>query len=114
MIWKSHGTFGINRIDAVLIHAPRCWDQNICPKNWNGDWKEIWPILEWFYEQKCGQERCVRAIGVSNFRIQEMEELLEIAKIKPHLVQNYNDPFHQDREVVNFCKEHDIQYQAFR
>jgi len=113
MIWKSHATFGINRIDAVLIHAPRCWDQNICPKNWNGDWRKIWPILEWFYEQKCGQERCVRAIGVSNFRIQEMKELLEIAKIKPHLVQNYNDPFHQDREVLNFCKEHDIQYQAF-
>jgi len=113
MIWKSHATFGIDRIDAVLIHAPRCWDQNICPQNWNEDWREIWPILEWFYEKKCGKERCVRAIGVSNFRIQEMQELLRIAKIKPHLVQNYNDPFHQDRVVVNFCMEHGIQYQAF-
>lgn len=55
----------------------------------------------------------IKSIGVCNFLLPELEELLEFAHIQPHFVQMWNDPFHQDKAMVAFCQQHNIVYQAY-
>ena len=55
----------------------------------------------------------VKCIGVSNFRIDHLEELLSTAKIKPCLVQSNYEPLRKDVELLEFCKEHGIQFESY-
>lgn len=50
--------------------------------------------------------------GVSNFGIDDLAELLAMARIKPALVQRHSDPLAADAEVQAFCRLAGIQYQA--
>lgn len=50
--------------------------------------------------------------GVSNFGIDELAELLAMARIKPALVQRHSDPLAADAEVQAFCRIAGIQYQV--
>ena len=56
----------------------------------------------------------VQSIGVSNFEVDDLKRLLDIAKIKPSLVQNLFDPFIQDREVREFCENNNLVYMSYR
>ena len=47
----------------------------------------------------------VGAIGVSNFSEDLLRELLGWAAVVPATVQNWMDPFHQDRGVRALCAE---------
>ena len=40
-------------------------------------------------------EGSVRAIGVSNFNVPQLQQLLAVAKVRPALVQSNCDPLHQ-------------------
>jgi diketogulonate reductase-like aldo/keto reductase len=57
-----------------------------------GAWKQSWRALEAAYNQGLA-----RAIGVSNFDRALLQELWDWAEVKPHVVQNWFDPFHQGR-----------------
>eukprot|EP00966_Prymnesium_polylepis_P110479 2556090-Prymnesium_polylepis.1 len=76
-------------LDAFLLHYPHCFG-NLCAKEPQGTWRESWRALEQLHA-----EGRVRAIGVSNFSPQELEELIAHSKVKPHLVQSWMDPLHQ-------------------
>ena len=57
------------------------------------------------------------ALGVSNFRTSELNQLLEFASNMPHgsvdVVQDWFDPLHQQRELRQLCSEHNIAFQAY-
>ena len=57
-------------------------------------WRESWRALEALYDQ--GR---IRALGVSNFPPSQLRELLEWARVGPHLVQSWMDPLHQERAL---------------
>ena len=50
----------------------------------------------------------VRWIGVSNFDVAELQELLQFAVVRPEAVQNWFDPFNQDSEVRALCSSNGI------
>jgi diketogulonate reductase-like aldo/keto reductase len=50
--------------------------------------------------------------GVSNFDIDELAELLAMARIKPALVQRYSDPLSADLATQAFCRLAGVQYQV--
>ncbi len=97
-------------IDLVLIHFPICNDMIQSCKNVSdyGTWEQTWKVMEEYY-----YANRVRAIGLSNFDAEKLTRALEIAQIKPHVVQNWMDPFHLDSEVRNLCAEHGIAYTAY-
>ena len=79
-------------LDAFLLHYPRCFG-NLCgPTPPQGSWKDSWRALEKLYA-----DGKVRALGVSNFWPNELEELIAHAQVKPHLVQSHMDPLQQAR-----------------
>lgn len=104
---KSITNLRTDYVDLYLLHYPECWSP-MCKKEPRGTWKDSWKSLEILYHDKK-----IKALGVSNFNVQQLESLLELATVKPAVVQGWYDPFHRDDELVKFCKSHNIQFMAY-
>lgn len=85
-------------VDLYLIHWPVA-----------GRVKETWRALETLYE--AGR---TRAIGVSNFLVHHLEDLLPATRISPMVNQVEFHPRLQQPELQAFCRERRIQLQAWR
>lgn len=89
---KSMKKLDIDYLDLLLIHWPTKLN------------KETWRAFESLYE--LGK---VRAIGVCNFKIGHLEELIKIAKIMPMVNQIEVHPCFSQKEIVNYCNNYKIQ-----
>ncbi len=87
----------IDYIDLYLIHWPI--------KNKR---KESWRALESLVETDQ-----VRAIGVSNYMINHLEELLEYCNVVPVVNQVEFHPFLFRKDLLEYCKDHEIQLDAY-
>jgi len=54
-----------------------------------------------------------RAIGVSNYMVRHLEEVLEHGRVVPTVNQVEIHPFLRPRELVNFCAANDIQIESY-
>ncbi|MDQ0882641.1 aldo/keto reductase [Peribacillus sp. V2I11] len=94
---KSLKKLGLEYLDLYLIHWPV-----------KGKYKEAWRALETLYK-----EGKVKAIGVSNFQIHHLKDLMEDAEVKPMVNQVECHPRLTQKEVQAFCKEQGIQLEAW-
>ncbi|MEH7352588.1 aldo/keto reductase [Neobacillus drentensis] len=93
----SLNKLGLDYLDLYLIHWPG-----------KDKYKETWKALEKLY--KDGR---VRAIGVSNFQIHHLEDLISSAEIKPMVNQVEYHPHLTQKELQAFCKKEGIQLEAW-
>lgn len=93
----SIGKLGLNYLDLYLIHWPV-----------QGKYKKAWSALEALYA-----EGKVKAIGVSNFQIHHLKDLMEDARIKPAVNQVELHPRMSQQELRDYCKEQGIQIEAW-
>lgn len=70
--------------------------------------EETWRAMEKIYE-----DGKARAIGVSNWTIKGLEQLLSFAKVKPQVNQIEIHPFLPNEELVQYCFNHDILPEAY-
>ncbi|PVZ97865.1 hypothetical protein BB558_000719 [Smittium angustum] len=96
-------------IDLYLIHWPYTSGRERSDVSNKETRKESWKALEELYEKKT-----LRAIGVSNFYIQHMEDLLTYAKVVPAINQCEYHPLLFIKEEVENCKKHGIAFEAYR
>ncbi|WP_170006355.1 aldo/keto reductase [Bacillus fonticola] len=94
---ESRKKLGLDVIDLYLIHWPV-----------RGKYKDTWRALETLY--KDGK---VRAIGVSNFHVHHLEDLMEDAEIVPMVNQVEFHPHLSQRPLRDFCQTHHIQLEAW-
>ena len=73
---------GTTYIDMVLIHWPGVKGLKLDDKNNFEYRKRTWEDLERLY-----MEKHVKLIGVSNYNLSHLSELISYAKIRPHLLQ---------------------------
>ncbi|MEN8788326.1 MAG: aldo/keto reductase, partial [Flavobacteriaceae bacterium] len=73
-----------------------------------GRYKDTWRALERLYAEKR-----VRSIGVSNFLQHHLEDLLDSAAIVPMVNQMEFHPFLVQQDLLNYCRDHRIQYEAW-
>jgi len=85
-------------LDLYLIH----WPQSELTF-------ETWKAMEELYEK--GQ---IRAIGVCNFLIPHLKRLMENSRIKPMVNQFEFHPELVQPELLQFCKDNQIQPEAWR
>ena len=52
----------------------------------------------------------IRAIGVSNYTINDLEEILDFGSLKPHVNQCEFHPFYNNDEIRKFCYGENIQF----
>jgi diketogulonate reductase-like aldo/keto reductase len=90
-------SLGLKYIDLFLIHWPV-----------EGLRNDSWKALEKMYE-----EGKFRAIGVSNYTISHLQDLMEHARIIPAVNQVEFSPFLYQRDMLEFCRQHDIQLEAY-
>ncbi|KTD84046.1 aldo/keto reductase [Paenibacillus etheri] len=93
----SLAKLGLEYLDLYLIHWPV-----------KGKYKETWRALEALYK-----EGRVKAIGVSNFQIHHLEDVMKDAEIKPMVNQVELHPYLSQQELLSFCKEQGIQLEAW-
>ncbi|WP_226682460.1 aldo/keto reductase [Sutcliffiella horikoshii] len=94
---ESMEKLGLEYLDLYLVHWPV-----------KGKYVETWKALEKLY--KDGR---VRAIGVSNFQIHHLQDILDVAEVKPMVNQVEYHPKLSQVELLNFCKENGIQMEAW-
>ncbi|MGJ7034649.1 aldo/keto reductase [Anoxybacillus eryuanensis] len=88
---------GFDYIDLYLVHWPV-----------KEKYKETYKALEKLYK-----DGFVRAIGVSNFQIHHLEDILADCEIKPMVNQVEFHPRFTQKPLLAFCKQHDIQFEAW-
>ncbi|BBH24149.1 putative oxidoreductase YtbE [Paenibacillus baekrokdamisoli] len=93
----SLNKLGLEYLDLYLIHWPV-----------RGKYKEAWRALETLYK-----EGRVKAIGVSNFQVHHLEDLMKDAQIKPVVNQVEFHPLLSQLELRRFTKEQGIQLEAW-
>ncbi len=94
---KSFERLGLDYIDLYLIH----WPVPLAHAR-------LWRSLERFYEEKR-----VRAIGVSNYGIRDLEVTLEGASVPPMVNQIEFNPFAYQKEVLEFSQAKGIVVEAY-
>lgn len=94
---KSLERLQLDYLDLYLIHWPG-----------KDKYKDTWRALEKLY--KDGK---IRAIGVSNFQVHHLEELLKDAEIKPMINQVEYHPRLTQKELRDYCKKQGIQLEAW-
>lgn len=94
---KSLFALGLEYIDLYLIHWP-------LPLLRKPTWKALQKI---YTTGKC------RAIGVSNFTVRHLQELLDATGIVPAVNQVEFHPYLFQKDLLAFCREHDIQLEAY-
>ena len=58
--------------------------------------------------EKAVKEGKVRAIGLSNFNEEQVQEILDICEIKPTVLQVEAHPYYPENELKEFLAKHDI------
>lgn len=93
----SLNKLGLDYLDLYLIHWPV-----------EGKYNEAWRALETLY--KAGR---VKAIGVSNFHIHHLQDLMKDSEIKPAVDQVEFHPRLTQQPLRDFCREQGIQFEAW-
>ena len=78
---KSLINLNTSYIDLFLLHYPECWKELCGNYNTNETFHDSWRALEYLLKQ--GK---VRAIGISNFNISQLQALIKQATIIPAVI----------------------------
>ncbi len=99
---------GLDYLDLMIIHSPQPWQEFRDDNRYFKENKEVWKALETAY-----QEGKVKAIGVSNFLKDDLENILNSCQIKPMVNQILTHISNTKTELIKFCKENDILVEAY-
>lgn len=98
----------LNYVDLFLDH----WPTGKC---YNGQYnfklicvKEYWPKME-----KCVDDGLTKAIGVSNYNVQNLLIVLSVARIKPLVNEVEFHPYLYQKDLLEFCNLEKIKILAY-
>lgn len=94
---ESRKKLDVDYIDLYLVHWPVI-----------GKYRDTWRAMEKLYK-----EGYVRAIGVSNFQVHHLEELIHSFEINPMVNQVEFHPYLTQKDIHTFCVESGIQMEAW-
>lgn len=93
---RSLERLGVEQLDLYIIHWPQ------------GGPTWAWPGMERAHERGYA-----RSIGVSNFSVAELDELLSVAETRPVVNQVQFNPFAYRRGLLEACEERDVALEAY-
>lgn len=106
---ETLAAMGLDYLDMMIIHSPQPWaDVNQSDDRWFAGNVEAYRALE--DALAAGK---LRAIGVSNFQIDDLRNILDHCSVKPAVNQILahvgNVPF----DLVKFCQDNNIAVEAY-
>lgn len=93
---RSLERLGIDQLDLYIIH-----------------WPEGGPTWAWPGMQQAQERGFARSIGISNFSVSEIDELLAEADVKPAVNQVQFSPWKFRRALLEACAEREIALEAY-
>ncbi len=93
---RSLERLGVEFVDLYIIH-----------------WPQGGPTWAWDGMQRAREHGHARSIGVSNFNVAELDELLAVADVRPVVNQVQFSPFEYRRRLLEACEKRDIVIEAY-
>ena len=93
---KSCERLGVEQVDLYLVH-----------------WPENGPTWAWPGMQEALEQGHTKAIGISNFNVGEIDELLGMADVKPVVNQVQFGPWKYRRDLHEACEQRDIVLESY-
>lgn len=114
----SMGRLQVDYVDCYLIHTPFAFQpgDEQDPRDVHGQviydagvtLADTWKALERLVDEG----RC-RSIGLSDIGLEQLKQIVSIARIKPAVVQVESHPYLPEWELLDFCRQEGIVVLAF-
>lgn len=106
----------LDYLDLYVIHWPIAFRHGVRSPASREDFvprnelalKETWLAME-----ALQKEGLVKNIGVSNFNISHLKEIMSVASVVPSVNQVESHPYLQQRELLGFCQQQGIHMTAY-
>ena len=101
-------------VDLLLIHSPALVGNSTDPAckrdlpTWRGCRQSVWKAFEELFNN--GK---ALAIGVSNFELKHLEDILMMNSMIPSVNQVEYQPYWHEDDLVAFCKTHNILFNGY-
>ena len=93
---RSLGRLGVDQVDLYIIH-----------------WPQGGPTWAWPGMQRALQLGYTRSIGVSNFSVSELNEVMATARVAPAVNQVQFSPFEYRRKLLETCQQRGVVLEAY-
>jgi diketogulonate reductase-like aldo/keto reductase len=93
---RSLQRLGVDQVDLYIIH-----------------WPQKGPTWAWPGMERARERGFARSIGVSNYSLSQLDELMAVATIPPAVNQVQFSPFEYRRRLLDGCTERDIALEAY-
>ncbi|OZB92302.1 aldo/keto reductase [Paenibacillus sp. XY044] len=107
-IHESLAKLGLDYIDLLIIHSPQPWTEFREENRYIEENKEVWKAMEDAY--RTGK---VKAIGLSNFLQDDVENIFASCEIMPMVNQILAHVSNTPLELIEFCQKNDILVEAY-
>lgn len=106
---ESLKTMELDYIDMMIIHSPQPWvEVNQSENRYFEENKEVWRAMEDALD--AGK---VRAIGVSNFKEEDIDNILSDCRVKPMVNQVLSHITNTPLNLIKYCEGKGIQMEAY-
>lgn len=99
---------GLDYVDLLIIHSPQPWKEFREANRYFEENKEAWKAMEAAY--RAGE---VKAIGLSNFLQDDVENILSSCEIKPMVNQILAHVSSTPLELIEYCQTNGILVEAY-
>lgn len=105
---ESLERMGLDYIDLMIIHSPQPWKEFGSDDRYFEGNRQAWKALEEAYDT--GK---LRAIGLSNFKKEDVDNILENCTVKPMVNQILAHIRNTPEKLIDYCKDQDILIEAY-
>jgi diketogulonate reductase-like aldo/keto reductase len=100
--------FGLDYLDLMLIHSPKPWMEFHQDERYFEGNREVWRAFEEAY--RAGK---LRAIGVSNFQKEDIENILDACTVKPMVNQILAHISNTPLELIQYSRAQGMLVEAY-
>jgi diketogulonate reductase-like aldo/keto reductase len=93
---RSLERLGVDQVDLYIIH-----------------WPQGGPTWAWAGMERARELGYARSIGVSNFNVSELDQLMSVADSPPVVNQVQFSPFEYRRQLLEACEERNVALEAY-
>ena len=113
---KTLSDLQLDYLDLYLVHWPVAMKPDVVFPDGPDDFLPLdeVPLSEtWSGMEDMHAEGLTRHIGVSNFNIEKLDEVMRNARVRPAMNQVEMHPYLAQQKLVNYCHDHDIHLTAY-